>query len=131
MISFLRSALTVGVHLLSPSDSEAHRMKNFKLLGQSLQKFCQSFNFVHLASIVFTILSLLPFHINLRGFPGGSDSKESTRNAGDLDSIPGLGRSSGGGHGNPLQYSYLENPHRQWSLAGYRARGHKQSDVTE
>ena len=74
-------------------------------------KECQSFNFVHLASIVFTILSLLPFHINLRGLPGGSDSKESTRNAGDLDSIPGLGRSSGGGHGNPLQYSYLENPH--------------------
>ena len=82
-------------------------------------KECQSFNFVHLASIVFTILSLLPFHINLRGFPGGSDSKESTCNAGDLDSIPGLGRSSGGGHGNPLQYSYLENPHGQRILLGY------------
>ena len=44
------------------------------------------------------------------GFPGGSDSKESTCSAGDLGSIPGLGRSPGGGHGNPFQYSCLENP---------------------
>ena len=43
------------------------------------------------------------------GFPGGSDGKESIYNAGDLGSICGLGRSSGGGHGNPLQYSCLEN----------------------
>ena len=42
-------------------------------------------------------------------FPGGSDSKESTCNARDLDSIPGLGRSPGAGHGNPLQCSCLEN----------------------
>ena len=40
--------------------------------------------------------------IIIRGFPGGSDGKESARNAGDLDLIPGLGRSPGGGHGNPL-----------------------------
>ena len=45
------------------------------------------------------------------GFPGGSDSKESTYNAGDLGSILGLERSPGGRHGNPLQYSCLENPH--------------------
>ena len=43
------------------------------------------------------------------GFSGGSGSRESACNAGDLDSIPGLGRSPGGGHGNPLQYSCLEN----------------------
>ena len=42
--------------------------------------------------------------------PGGSDIKESACNAGDLDSIPGLGRSPGEGNGNPLQYSCLENP---------------------
>ena len=41
---------------------------------------------------------------------GGSDGKESTCDAGDLGSIPGLRRSPGGGHGNPLQYSCLENP---------------------
>ena len=44
------------------------------------------------------------------GFPGGSESKESARNAGDLGQIPGLGRSPGEGNGNPLQYSGLENP---------------------
>ena len=44
------------------------------------------------------------------GFPGGSDGKESARNVGDLGLIAGLGRSPGGGHGNPLQYSCLENP---------------------
>ena len=43
------------------------------------------------------------------GFPGGSDSKESAYNAGDLGSIPGWGRSPGEGNGNPLQYSCLEN----------------------
>ena len=43
-------------------------------------------------------------------FPGGSDSKESTCNAGDLGLVPGLGRSPGGGHGNPFSYSCLENP---------------------
>ena len=44
------------------------------------------------------------------GFPGGSVGKESACSAGDLGSIPGLGRSSGEGNGNPLQYSCLENP---------------------
>ena len=42
------------------------------------------------------------------GFPSGSDGKESPCSAGDLGSIPGLGRSPRGGHGNPLQYSCLD-----------------------
>ena len=46
----------------------------------------------------------------LLGFPGDSDGKEFACNAGDLRSVPGLGRSAGGGHGNPLQDSCLENP---------------------
>ena len=45
----------------------------------------------------------------LLAFPGGSDGKESTCNAGDPDLIPGLGRSPGDGNGYPLQYSGLEN----------------------
>ena len=53
------------------------------------------------------------------GFPGSSDGKEPTCNAGDMDLIPGMERSPGGGHGNPLQYSCLKNPHGQKSLAGY------------
>ena len=44
------------------------------------------------------------------GFPGGSEVKASARNAGDLGSIPGSGRSPGEGNGNPLLYSCLENP---------------------
>ena len=44
------------------------------------------------------------------GFPGGSDGKESTCNAGDPGSIPGSGRSPEEGKGNPLQYSCLEIP---------------------
>ena len=44
------------------------------------------------------------------GFSCGLVSKESACNVGDLGSIPGLGRFPGGGHGFPLQYSYLENP---------------------
>ena len=43
------------------------------------------------------------------GFPGGSDSKESACNVGDVGLIPGLGRSSGEGNGYPVQYSCLEN----------------------
>ena len=46
----------------------------------------------------------------LTGFPAGSNGKESTSNAGDLDLTPGSGRSPGKGHGNPLQYSCLEDP---------------------
>ena len=50
---------------------------------------------------------------------------------GDLGSILGLGRSPGGGNDNPLQYSCLENPHAQRSLAGYSSWGHKELDTTE
>ena len=55
----------------------------------------------------------LPLVQPVPGFPGGSVVKESACNAGnarDTGSIPGLERSPGGGHGNPLQYSCLENP---------------------
>ena len=48
--------------------------------------------------------------LHKQGFPGGSDSKASARNVGDLGSIPGSGRSAGEGNGNPLQYYCLENP---------------------
>ena len=55
-------------------------------------------------------LAFFPWSVYVLGFPGGSAGKESTRNAGDLGLIPGLGRSLGEGHGNPLQYPWLENP---------------------
>ena len=79
------------------------------------------------------ILNLKQMSNNMgrKGFPGGSDGKESACNARDLDLIPGWQRSPGGGHGNPLHYSCLEKPHGQRSLAGYSPWGHKESDMTE
>ena len=62
---------------------------------------------------------------------GGSDGKGSAFHAGDLGSVSGLGRSPGEGHGNPLQYSRLENPHRQRSLVGYSPWDYKASDMAE
>ena len=69
--------------------------------------------------------------LNLGGFPAGWGGKESACNAGELDSIPGLGRSPGGGHGNPLQCSCLKNPHGQRNLEGYRPWSHKESDTAK
>ena len=53
---------------------------------------------------------LSPLSPTFPGFPGGSVTKNLPANAGDTGSIPGLGRSPGGGNGNPLQYSCLEIP---------------------
>ena len=60
---------------------------------------------------------------------GDSDSKEYTLSAGDLDSVPGLGRSPGEGNGYLLQYSCLENPRTE--DPGYSPWGCKESDMTE
>ena len=65
------------------------------------------------------------------GFPGDSDGKEYTCNAGDLGSVAGLGRSTGGEHGNPLEHSCLENTQGQRSLGDYSPWGRKESDTTE
>ena len=68
------------------------------------------------------------------GFPGGSSGKEPPAMAGDMRevrSIPGSGRSLGGGNGTPLQYSCLENALGQRSLADYSPWGRKESDTTE
>ena len=64
-------------------------------------------------------------------FPGGSDSKEPTYNAGDLGLITGLGGLPGGRQGNPLKYCCLENLHGHRSLAGSSAWGSKESDTIE
>ena len=69
------------------------------------------------------ILNLKQMSNNMgtKGFPGGSDGKESACNAQDLRLIPGLGRSHKGGHGNPLQYPCLGNPMDRgpWWAAGH------------
>ena len=68
------------------------------------------------------------------GFPGGSEGKETACNAGDerdMELIPGWGRCPGGGHGNPLQYSCLENPMDRGGLEGYSPWGCKESETAE
>ena len=57
------------------------------------------------------LVAYLAYTIMYKGlFPGGSVVKNSPANSGDAGSVPGLGKSSGEGNGNPLQYSCLENP---------------------
>ena len=77
---------------------------------------------------------MLKTGIDIRGFPGGSVGKDSTCNAGitgDVDLNPGSRGSPGGGLGNLLQYSCLENLYGQRSLAGYSPWGRNESDMTE
>ena len=69
--------------------------------------------------------------LSLSLFPGGSDGKESACSVEDSGLIPGLGSFPGEGHSNPLQYSCLENPHGQMSLAGYNPWGCKELGMTE
>ena len=78
---------------------------------------------------VLSLSDCLTLIVLWRGFPCGSPGKESTCNVGDLGSIPGLGKSPEGGHDNPLQYSCLENPHGQRSLASYSPWGRKELDT--
>ena len=92
----------------------SHILSNSHLLSLSL-------------TLPFLILYLFRLSQPLLRLPG----KESSCNAGDLGSVPGLGRSPGGGHGKPLQYSSLENSHGQRSLVGYSPWGHKESDMIE
>ena len=70
--------------------------------------------------------SILPSHIRF----SEQVAWKATCNVGDLGSIPGSGRSPGGGHGNPLHYSLPENPHGQRSLVGHGPRGRKESGET-
>ena len=64
-------------------------------------------------------------------FPGGLDGKESACSAGDLGSIPKLGRSPGEGNDNPRQYSSLENPMDRVAWWATVHGGHKDLDTTE
>ena len=63
--------------------------------------------------------------------PRGLVVKNPPANAGDANSIPGPGKSSGEGNGNPLQYLCLENPMDGGTWLGYSPWGHKELDPTE
>ena len=75
-------------------------------------------------------LSYIKSDIEEGGFLGDSDAKESACNTGDAGLIPGSGRSPGGGNGNPLQYSCLENSINREAWWG-TVHGVTESDITE
>ena len=100
----------------------------------SVHVFCPFSNWIACLFVFYSLNfenSLYMLDASHLGFPGGSDSKESACRAGDLTLIPGLGRSPGRRSWQRLQYSCLENPHGQRSLAGCSLWGHKESDMTE
>ena len=112
----------------SPFPSPGHgRFPLCVLTNPSPAASCQIVKSLH-CLMIFVHLSFLVVYYP--GFPGGSDSKESTCNAGDLGFILGCGRSPGEGNGNPLQYSCLGNPmdREAWQTT---VQGCKGLDVTE
>ena len=111
------------------------KTKIFRLIGNNAdrlphQSFQKQYSTCLLFSHVWCLMAIWYFHfyLFLGNHPefGGSDGKESAYNAGELGSIPGLGRSPGEGKGYPLQYSCLENPRDR---GAWRAR--KELDTTE
>ena len=97
-------------------------MAHTQVLGTETQVLCTMRNDCKALCLLCWDSALLRFHHLTKGFqadhsnypdmPSGSDCKESTCNAGDLGSFPGLGRSPEGGHGNLLEYSGLEKRKR-------------------
>ena len=79
------------------------------LVYQSSKAF-QPFSIRALWLFLFINYQIIEWPIHCFGFPGGASDKASARDIRDVGLIPGLGRSPGGGHGNPLKYSCLENP---------------------
>ena len=71
---------------------------------------CLSIAYCHCVLPLVMCVFLLAPRLQSLGFPGGSVVKNTPASVGDVGSIPGLGRSSGEGNGNPLQYYCLENP---------------------
>ena len=95
-------------------DSKSDSLKNFLIVFLKIRIWFFTYMCMYIwVSQVAQVVKNLPFY------------------AGDLGLIPGLGRSPGGRHGIPLQYSCLESPHGQRSLASYSPWGHKESDTTE
>ena len=97
--------LISGSSAFSKSSLNIWRFSVYVLLKPSLENFEHYFASVWDECNCVVVWTFFP-----SGFPGGSEVKVSAYNAGDLGSIPGLGRSSGEGNGNPLQYSCLEKP---------------------
>ena len=121
-----------NIQIIGVPEIEKFRQRKLKKLAKSYQNLANSINFKDSRCSENTKQDKFKEHYrHIMGFPGGSDGKEFTCNAGDLGSVPGLGRSPGGGHGNPLQYLCLENPDGPRSLVGCSPWDRKESDTTE
>ena len=117
--------------LVIPWTAESQASLSFTV-SQSLLKLMSIYLSIHLSlmeyySALNNIMYIIYIYNIIWGFPGGSDGKESACNVEYL----GLEDPLEGGHGDPLLYSCLENPHGQRSLAGYSPWGLKQLDMTE
>ena len=127
----LQGRLTMSNSLLCPINHP------FKVqLGHSQNNFLMQYCFRQVEVMILSFVpdptsSLWGVLQSLLGLPWWLRGKESTCNVGHSSSIPGLGRSPGRGHGNSLQYSCLENPQGQRSLAVYSPWHHKESDTTK
>ena len=125
-----QSCLTLQLHNCSPPGSSVPGILQARILERVAIPFCRRSSGPRdqtqvscIASSLFTVWAIRetphrPAHTHT-GFPGGASGKESNYqwgDTGDTHSIPGLGRSPGGGYGNSLQYSCLENPmdRRAW-----------------
>ena len=99
--------------------------------------YVHTYIYIHIHTYIYIythIHTYIYIYTYIYGFPGDSVVKSLLASAGDardMGSIPRSGRSLGVENGNLLQYSCLENPHGQRSLAGYSPWGHKDSDLTE
>ena len=102
---------------------------------ESIESVDDNFASCCLIQFLFSITSIIFVQLltdNAKGLPFTSSAgKEFACNAGDPNSIPGLGRFPGVEHGSPFQYSCLEKPHGQRSLVGYSQWGHEESDMTK
>ena len=121
-----RTSSHLAVIGFSPTRATAPRPGHHTLGVQPVGRVNETF-FLRLPLLLSTFFFFLPW---VERLPGGSDGKESAYNA-DLGSVSILGRSPGGEHGNPLQYSCLENPHGQRSLLGYSTWCRKKLDMTD
>ena len=100
--------------------------------GESIMRVKQTREILLEGKLCLSTEILIGFHpANLGASWVTLEVKTVPANEGDAGSIPGSGRSPGGGHGNPLQYSRLENPSGQRSLAGYTVHGVAEWDTTE
>ena len=121
-----KALITQIIYLLTTSPCSLFSQTSFE--DSWLFKLSVQLSSVQLLSRIDTCI------FSCKGFPGGWNVKKKHPSATPetwVGSIPGSGRSPGAGHGNPLQYSCLENPHGQRSLAVHSPQGHKESDMTE